>query len=54
MEGLAAHSAGVTNTYGDGEGQNVKHYYAGVMKKKRKKDGKRKAKTNKDQKRKQG
>ena len=31
-EGLAAH---VTNTYGNGDGQNVKHYYAGVMKKKK-------------------
>ena len=35
MEGLAAVSAGVTNTYGNGDGQNVKHYYAGVMKKKK-------------------
>ena len=31
-EGLATH---VTNTYGNGEGQNTKHYYAGVMKKKK-------------------
>ena len=35
MEGLAAVSAGVTNTYGNGDGQNVKHYYAGAMKKKK-------------------
>lgn len=33
-QGLAAMSAGVTNTYGSGEGQNTKHYYAGTMKKK--------------------
>lgn len=40
MEGLAAVSAGVTNTYGNG--QNVKHYYAGadVGKKTKKKKGK--------------
>lgn len=29
-EGLAAQAAGVTNTYGSGEGQNTKHYYAGA------------------------
>ena len=42
MEGLAAMSAGVTNTYGNGDGQNVKHYYAGtnVDKKTKKKKGK--------------
>ena len=34
-EGLAAQAAGVTNAYGSGEGQNTKHYYAGVMKKKK-------------------
>ena len=33
-EGLAAQAAGVTNTYGSGDGQNSIHYYAGVMKKK--------------------
>lgn len=37
MEGLAAVSAGVTNTYGNGEGQSVKHYYAGSKKTKKKK-----------------
>lgn len=37
MEGLAAVSAGVTNTYGNGEGQSVKHYYAGSKKPKKKK-----------------
>lgn len=36
MEGLAAMSAGVTNTYGSGDGQNTKHYYAGTMSKKKK------------------
>ena len=36
MEGLAAMSAGVTNTYGSGEGQNTKHHYAGTMNKKKK------------------
>ena len=38
-EGLAAH---VTNMYGNGDGQNVKHYYAGanVGKKTKKKKGK--------------
>ena len=30
MEGLAA--SGVTNTYGNGNNQNTKHYYGGVMK----------------------
>ena len=35
VEGLAAQAAGVTNTYGSGEGRNTKHYYAGVMKKKK-------------------
>lgn len=30
MEGLAA--SGVTNTYGNGSGQNTKHYYGGAMK----------------------
>lgn len=30
-QGLAAMSAGVTNTYGSGEGQSTKHYYAGTM-----------------------
>ena len=42
IEGLAAVSAGVTNTYGNGDGQNVKHYYAGadVGKKTKKKKGK--------------
>ena len=29
-EGLAAQAAGVTNTYGSGEGQNTKHYYGGA------------------------
>ena len=43
MEGLAAVSAGVTNTYGNGDDQNVKHYYAGadVGKKTKKKKGKK-------------
>ena len=42
MEGLAAVSAGVTNTYGNGGGQSVKHYYASadVGKKTKKKKGK--------------
>jgi len=48
MDGLAAQYAGITNTYGKGEDQNTKHCYAGVMKKKRKKNGKRKAKTDKN------
>lgn len=34
--GLAATAAGVSNVYGSGEGQNTKHYYAGVNKKKKK------------------
>ena len=34
-EGLAAQAAGITNTYGSEDGQNTKHYYAGVMKKKK-------------------
>lgn len=36
MAGLAETVSGVTNTYGNGEEQNTKHYYAGTMKKKRK------------------
>lgn len=43
-QGLAAVSSGVTNTYGAGEDQNTKHFYAGVSrqlakKKKKKKKG---------------
>ena len=31
MEGGLAHSM-VTNSYGNGEGQNTQHYYAGTIK----------------------
>ena len=34
--GLAATAAGISNVYGSGEGQNTKHYYAGVKNKKKK------------------
>jgi hypothetical protein len=37
MEGLSAQMAGVTNTYGNGEGQNTKHSYGGTIDKKEKK-----------------
>ena len=37
MEGLAAMSAGVMNTYGSGEDQNTKHHYAGTINKSKKK-----------------
>ena len=43
-EGLAAQAAGVTNTYGSGEGQNTKHHYAGMMNKKKKVKTKKKDK----------
>lgn len=33
-QGLAAASAGISNMYGNGEGQNTTHYYAGKIKKK--------------------
>lgn len=33
----AAMSADVTNKYGDGKGNTVKHYYAGSIKNKKKK-----------------
>ena len=39
-QGLAAMSAGVTNTYGDGKDNTVKHYYAGSKPAKKKKKGK--------------
>ena len=35
--GLAATAAGVSNMYGNGKGQNTKHYYAGTIKNKKKK-----------------
>jgi len=47
MEGLAANLAGVTNTYGSGEGQNTKHYYAGALDKPKKKVKKKKKKCSK-------
>jgi hypothetical protein len=32
-EGLAAQSAGVTNTYGDGKSNTITHAYGGVINK---------------------
>lgn len=39
-EGLAAQSAGVTNTYGDGKSNTTTHYYAGSKNKPKKKKDK--------------
>ena len=38
MEGLAA--MGVTNTYGDGKSNTIKHSYGGTINKSKKKKGK--------------
>lgn len=45
-EGLAASL--VTNTYGTGEGQNTKHYYAGAKATHKQKSGKIKKKKSKE------
>jgi hypothetical protein len=46
MEGLAAVSAGVTNTYGNGGSNTVKHYYerGNSKSKAKKKEGKKNGK----------